>query len=89
LWIPALVLVAASALGLFYYLRVIAMIFQGPVSRGVDFGLWTLDFRLVPLAAAVVLAVLVLALVWLGVYPSPVIDIIHSAVGGLLSSVSP
>ena len=32
------------------------------------------------LAGSVVLAVLTLSLVWLGVYPGPVIDIIHATV---------
>lgn len=77
LWLPVVVLVISSAIGLFYYLRIIAAMYtrreetEGkriPAAPGVA------------LSGGVVLAVLTLLLVWFGVYPSPLIEVIEKTV---------
>src|SRR5262249_54640227 len=64
----------ASGVGVFYSLRVILAVF----GRGSG-----LEERLLPSttpAVAALLAVLSTALVWLGVFPGPLLDVIHAAV---------
>jgi len=78
-----MVLVFNSAIGLFYYLRVIvamlarpnAAIDDAPPSQAAPARAPRLT-----LACGVMLAALLLLLVWLGVYPSPLIEAIRSAV---------
>ena len=79
-WALILILVITSTIGLFYYLRVVVALFQkqaetepAPPSR----------MRSAP-ATALVLSVLTLILVWLGVYPTPLLRIIQAAIHTLL-----
>jgi NADH-quinone oxidoreductase subunit N len=67
-----------SGLGLFYYLRVIVAMFMQPTDSAVA----TLAAIRVPVAAGLTLAALAVALVWLGVYPEPFIQVIRATVGG-------
>ena len=73
-WALVLVLIAASVIGLFYYLRVI----------------WTMLSASDPAPAALpalsliggtVLAALVVALLWLGLYPAPILRLIGRVSG--------
>lgn len=79
IWVPVAVLVASSAIGLFYYLRIIvAMYSRAPEVTG--------EIDLIPALSAaegVVLAGLTLLLVWLGVYPVPFMRLIQGALEGL------
>ncbi len=77
LWIQVIVLAVSSAIGLFYYLRVINAMYSVPAERA-----HTLPASL-PVAAGVALAAIVLLLVFLGVYPSPLIDLIQATAGRL------
>ncbi len=75
LWALVVVLTFTSALGLFYYLRVINIMFStsdaAPVSR--------MAFRLpTPDAGNVTLAAILGVVVWLGVYPSPLIHLVQN-----------
>ena len=84
LWMLTVILVINSAIGLFYYLRIIVAIFRPPA-----------EAQKAPapepsaagpshsLPAGVTLAGLTLALVWLGVYPDPMIRAIRAAVAAL------
>jgi NADH-quinone oxidoreductase subunit N len=81
LWALVLVLVAGSAIGLFYYLRIVVVMFVTPLSEKAAEGK-AAQPRRVP-ASHLVLAVLVLLLLWFGVYPAPFIRLIEAAVGGL------
>jgi NADH-quinone oxidoreductase subunit N len=73
LWLLVTSLIISSVIGLFYYLRLVAALFSegegpSPVSG--------------PAAAErVVLALLVVLLFWLGVYPGPFIEIIRTMAG--------
>jgi NADH-quinone oxidoreductase subunit N len=73
LWLPVVALAVNSTLGLYYYLRVIVMIFRRPEENAE-----APAHVILPVAGGAALAVLVLAVVWLGVYPGPMIDLIQS-----------
>lgn len=74
LWWLLAALILGSAIGLYYYLRWIVVIFMQPDTES-DAGQTTIA---VSVNASLALAVLALALIWLGVYPSPLIDLIRS-----------
>jgi NADH-quinone oxidoreductase subunit N len=80
LWWLVLALVMSSAIGLYYYLRIIVEMFLQPVIEETD----SHAFGRPPLAGSYVLAVLLLMLVWLGVYPEPLLETIQRAISGLL-----
>jgi NADH-quinone oxidoreductase subunit N len=71
LWLLVITLLVNSAIGLFYYLRVIAVMFVREPEPGV-----TLPARL--LTGGLVLAALFVILVCLGVYPTPLLEMIQA-----------
>jgi NADH-quinone oxidoreductase subunit N len=75
-WSLIIVLVLSSVIGLFYYLRVVVTLF-GAVPEGAS-PLQTLEWR-----SALCLGGLAVLLVWFGVYPAPLLDLIRAMVGGL------
>jgi NADH-quinone oxidoreductase subunit N len=86
LWFLAFILVVNSAIGLYYYLRVIVAMTARPDAATVPSlppSPIAPSRRLGALSAGAMLAILLLSLVWLGVYPAPLIEIIRSAVAGL------
>jgi NADH-quinone oxidoreductase subunit N len=74
-----IILVISSTIGLYYYLRIIVVMYQHAESEAEP----RVAPSVPPLAAGVALIVLVMALVWLGVFPTPLLDVITSAVVGL------
>ncbi|HWU36502.1 MAG TPA: NADH-quinone oxidoreductase subunit N [Candidatus Acidoferrum sp.] len=80
LWIPVFVLVVGSAIGLFYYLRIVVAVFAEP-EEGVLAGVPSV--RLLTPVSGLALVVLTLLLLWFGVYPAPLIRLIQSVVGSL------
>lgn len=79
LWLPVLVLVGTSAVGLFYYLRVVVALFSTPEGAP---GQERAQPAAGTAAGATLTAVAVL-LLWLGTWPEPVIRLIRAAVAGL------
>jgi NADH-quinone oxidoreductase subunit N len=82
MWLLVLVLVANSVIGLFYYLRVIITIYQ-PIPPTQDESPAACRYEPAPSASVlggVVLAVLMVLLIWIGVYPGPVIHWIDGLV---------
>jgi NADH-quinone oxidoreductase subunit N len=82
LWLLVLTLVANSVIGLFYYLRVIIAIYQPVPSREQPESAgrrWSAPSA--SIIGGIVLVVLTIGLVWLGVYPGPVIHWIDQLVG--------
>jgi NADH-quinone oxidoreductase subunit N len=72
LWPLALALVVGSAIGIFYYLRVIVALYgEAPAEA---------RWPALHLAGALALGAAVLVIVWLGVYPSPLLRLIAAAV---------
>jgi len=78
-WLLILVLVVTSTIGLFYYLRVVAALFHQPVSEGLAHEPLP---RRTP-AVSVLLAVLTALLIWFGIFPSPMLHLIRSAIGSI------
>lgn len=82
LWPLVLALVAGSAIGIFYYLRVVVALYTAAPADA--------EWPAPSLAGAITLGAVVLVIVGLGVYPSPVLRLIAVAVsapgGGLLAS---
>lgn len=78
LWLLAVVLVLTSAIGLFYYLRVIIAMYMAPAGEAAIHAPSSL-----PLPGAVVLGVLSFLLIALGIYPTPLIQLIEAMVGRL------
>lgn len=79
-WALIIILVVTSTIGLFYYLRLIAVLFHHPLELP--------EFpeplpRRAP-AVSLVLAVSTVLLIWFGVYPSPLLHVIQSAIGNLI-----
>ncbi|MGH9343604.1 MAG: NADH-quinone oxidoreductase subunit N, partial [Terriglobia bacterium] len=79
-WLLILILVITSTMGLFYYLRVVTALYQHPAE----------DAEIPqPLpcrapAAIAALAALTVIVIWLGVYPAPLLKVIQTAIGSLL-----
>ena len=71
LWLLVIILLVNSAIGLFYYLRVIAVMYVRDPEPGTT-------ARAGLLASSLVLAALLVALVSLGVYPTPVLEMIQA-----------
>jgi NADH-quinone oxidoreductase subunit N len=70
-WPAIFALVAGSVIGLFYYLRVI-VIMATPVAEAE-----AVDFQTVPWTGGATLAALTFILIWLGLYPAPLISLIR------------
>jgi NADH-quinone oxidoreductase subunit N len=72
MWPAVFALVVGSVIGLFYYLRII-VVMSSPVAEAAP-----PDRSVVPLAGGSALVALMLLLIWLGVYPSPIISLIRA-----------
>jgi NADH-quinone oxidoreductase subunit N len=79
LWWLVILLVVSSTIGLYYYLRIIVAMYLRSEEEGEAVAAPAL-----PLTGSAALAVLVMALVWLGIYPTPLLELSRSAIAGLL-----
>ncbi len=79
-WAPVIVLVLSSVIGLFYYIRIIVAMFTQPAETGevLPSKLGTVIF-----SDRLVLAVTAFLLIWFGVFPPPLLDLIKQAVLGI------
>ena len=78
LWPLLGALAVGSVIGLFYYLRIVIAIFSS-AEEGSEAEPAPLADRPVPLAGGVLLSVLTLLVIWLGVYPAPILRVIEAA----------
>ncbi len=78
LWLLVVLLVINSVIGLFYYLRVITVLYKQPETAISPQPLFKPSFLIV--TTLIVLTVVVL---WLGVYPSPAINLIQTIAGDI------
>ncbi len=79
-WALVFVLVITSAIGLFYYLRILVAMYSRPTEPAGE----SLVYRVSPSAAGtLLLAALTAVLIWLGVYPSPMLHLIATMTAGL------
>jgi len=79
-WVLILILVITSTIGLFCYLRIVTAMYQQPPASAL--AVEPLPRR-AP-AAILVLAMLLVVLVWLGVYPTAFVNVIQSATRSLI-----
>jgi NADH-quinone oxidoreductase subunit N len=70
LWLPVIVLVVTSAIGLFYYLRVIAALYKDTRPAAATAPAAALKGR-------AVIVLLFILLIWWGVYPGPILALIN------------
>jgi NADH-quinone oxidoreductase subunit N len=74
-WVLLVMLVINSAIGIYYYLRIVVAMYAAPGERAGHVEPMSLE-------GGIVLSALTAAVVWLGIYPSPLIDIIRAAASG-------
>ena len=75
-WVLLVILVVTSAIGLYYYLRIIVALYSAAPEEASP-------LAPAPAASGFVLAVLTALLIWLGVYPGPLIEVIRNASAAL------
>ncbi len=75
LWLLLLAVVLGSILGLFYYLRVIIIMYRLPTTARKKAPLYS---PAIPLVGSLTLVLLVLLLLWWGVYPDPLMRLIEA-----------
>ncbi|MEJ2644339.1 MAG: NADH-quinone oxidoreductase subunit N [Gammaproteobacteria bacterium] len=83
LWAPVIALAVGSIMGLFYYLRLIVAMFRTAPEQA-PAGLALVRSSPVPVTGALALTGLAVALVWLGIYPSALLDVIHSTAAAFM-----
>ncbi len=79
LWTLTLILVLGSVISIFYYLRVIVAMYM----RGEETAQTAPVVHPVSILAGTILATLVVVVLWLGVWPAPVLEIVRTIVGAL------
>jgi NADH-quinone oxidoreductase subunit N len=88
LWVLVLLLVFNSAIGLYYYLRLIVALVEQPAHEADGTGWRAVDWTGgAGWTAVLSLSVVGFLLLWLGNYPEPVIDLIRHSVTDLLATV--
>lgn len=80
LWLAVIALVVGSAIGLFYYLRVI-IIMYAPISSESEIGP---TMAHISVSGGAVLALITVIILWLGVYPTQIINLLGATVAKLL-----
>lgn len=76
LWLLIITLVINSAIGLFYYLRIIIAMYTQPAGE-------ISAVPHVPFIGGLMLVAVTILLIWLGVYPGPLMETIHFMTSGL------
>jgi NADH-quinone oxidoreductase subunit N len=79
LWWLVIILVVSSAIGLYYYSRIIVAMFLQSTE-----GKEAVAAPALTLSGGAALAILAMALFWLGVFPTPLLEMIRSVIAGLL-----
>lgn len=73
-WLLLAMLIIGSILGLFYYLRIVIVMYQSPTTATEKIP----TSPSIPLAGGLSLALLTLLLLWWGLHPNPIIDLIKA-----------
>src|SRR5690606_23108809 len=78
LWVLLALVIVGSAIGLFYYLRVLVTLYMDPDDA-------TIELHTAPISPSghAVLAAAALVVVWLGIFPAQLIDLVRRAALGL------
>jgi NADH-quinone oxidoreductase subunit N len=72
-WPLILILVLTSVAGLFYYLRIVVALYAEPIESDAP-------MRSTPWSGVLVLVLLGILLLWFGIYPSPLLNVIRQTV---------
>jgi len=75
-WLLIVILVVTSVAGLFYYLRIVVTLFSAPPEHAAP-------LQLVSRGSSFMLAVLTILLIWFGIYPTPLLNLIRTTMEGL------
>ena len=75
-WLLVIILVITSVAGLFYYLRIVVTLYSAPQAQAAP-------LALVSRGSAVIVGVLAILLIWFGVYPAPLLDLIRTTMVGI------
>lgn len=78
LWVLVVILAVNSAIGLYYYLRIVAALFSAPEE------LETQEIAAVEFSNGIMVSVLAVIILVLGIYPAPVLRIVRDAIAGLI-----
>lgn len=78
LWVLVVILAVNSAIGLYYYLRIVAALFSVPAE------LETQEIAAVEFSNGIMVSVLAVIIFALGIYPAPVLRIVRDAIAGLI-----
>jgi NADH-quinone oxidoreductase subunit N len=81
LWALLIVLAAASVIGIYYYLRITIAIFRRPAVEAEELPVSALEMSW---SGGITLALLGVLLVFLGVYPGPLLQIIERLLGAVI-----
>jgi NADH-quinone oxidoreductase subunit N len=73
-WPLIIILVVTSVADLFYYLRIVVALYSAPPERA--------PVQMVSRGGAFILIVLTIVLIWLGVYPTPLLNLIRTTTAG-------
>ncbi len=76
-WPLVIILVVTSVAGLFYYLRIVVTLYSNPSEHAAP-------IRVLSRGGAFILAVLAILLIWFGVYPAPLVNLIRTTMAGLI-----
>jgi NADH-quinone oxidoreductase subunit N len=75
-WPLILILIVTSVAGLFYYLRIVVALFSSPPEQApIQSASW---------GGAFILAVLAILIIWFGVYPTPLLNLIRTTMAGFI-----
>ena len=85
LWLLIIILIINSSIGLFYYLRIIFTLYSKPLEPLSEFLSADSQFLLTSYrqASGLVLALLTLLILWLGIYPNHVINLIKTVANSI------
>lgn len=75
-WPLIIILVVTSVVGLFYYLRIVVTMYSAPPEHAAP-------LQMVPRSAAFILVVLTILIIWFGVYPTPLFNLIQTTMASL------
>lgn len=75
-WAPIIILVVTSVAGLFYYLRIVVTLYSASSENAPS-------IQMAYGSGAFVLIVLVILLIWLGVYPTPLVKLVQTTIAAL------
>ena len=75
-WLLIIILVVTSVAGLFYYLRIVVTLYSDPSEHAAP-------MQMVSRGGAVILVALTILLIWFGVYPTPLLNLIRTSMAGL------